>query len=136
MPFTRGIDSDPRRPLVTPALLQEAPVASSSRGRPRRCAGLGAGAALALATGALALGVAAPVSAAESVPATVAVAAETAATSPVRTTDRTLVAHETSSGRKHAHPQDEPLAPAIVALSFAAASTGLVVTAHRRARRR
>jgi len=63
MPRNPRIVADPP---VQPALtsLQEAPAASSSLHRPRRRAGLAAAVALALATGGLALGVAAPASAA------------------------------------------------------------------------
>jgi len=74
MPKNRGIVVDPRL-LPNPTLLQEAPVASSSLHRPRRRAGLAAAVALALATGGLALGVAAPASAAESTAAAGAVSA-------------------------------------------------------------
>jgi len=88
MPRTRGIVADPRL-LPTPTVLQEAPVASSSRHRPRRRAGLAAAAAaavaLALATGGLALGVVAPASAAE--PAAAAVAPTSGTNLPGAVTD-------------------------------------------------
>jgi hypothetical protein len=87
MPRTRGIVADPRL-LPNPTLLQEAPLASSSLHRPRRRAGLAAAVALALATGGLALGVAAPASAAVPTAADVSAAAVAPGTNlPAAVTD-------------------------------------------------
>ncbi|MBF4580170.1 Ig-like domain-containing protein [Frigoribacterium sp. VKM Ac-2530] len=86
MPRTRGIVADPRL-LPNPTVLQEAPVASSSRHRPRRRAGLAAAVAVALATGGLALGVVAPASAAEPVAAAAAVAPTSGTNLPGAVTD-------------------------------------------------
>ena len=81
----------------------------------------------------------AAISPAATTPVPVAPAATVVVPAPRATPAPTAVRQpvtEASSDSALAYTGDEPLAPVIIALLFAAAGTGLVVTAHRRARRR
>jgi hypothetical protein len=137
MPRTPEVVTDPpARPARTPR--EEAPVRCSSAHRRRPRAGLAVAGALALAAGGVVLGSAVPAAATVPVRATVPVPAAGSAPETAAPGDTAVPrpVREEPSDAALSGSDDEPPAGALIALSFAATGTGLVITAHRIARRR